>query len=394
MTLTDAADTPDWTGSQQLWFAFQNSILSLAASVFCAFVIVVLLWPVVDNRGLIVWLGAISVVTMLRLVLQQRFELAKLTPGSCRYWHRYFVGSACASGCIWGALPIFLFPADSILHQAYMTFVLGGICAGAVSVYSPLRGAFPAFAVPILVPYALAMWPTGNNEGSLMSVLVGLFLLILLRSSRQSQKIVEDVLELQVKNAGLTRALHHRATHDSLVGLVNHGEFNRRLKRLASEQRLEGHEYSLIFLDLDLFKEVNDTGGHAAGDLVLQSVADILKRSLRSDDTAARVGGDEFALLLNSCPHQRALEIAETIRRDIADMHVDYDGGTYAVRASIGVSYGKTGVHSADGMLKAADVACYSAKEKGRDRICSNAASGQFQTTDRFELTQSISLNS
>jgi diguanylate cyclase (GGDEF)-like protein len=182
--------------------------------------------------------------------------------------------------------------------------------------------------------------------------------------------------------------LHHRATHDSLVDLVNHGEFNRRLERLTKDNRREGDEYSLIFIDLDLFKEVNDTGGHAAGDLILKGVADVLRARTRSGDTAARVGGDEFALLLDGCPHKRALKIAESVREDIAALTVEYEGCQYSVKASIGVSYGQSGIHNATGMLKAADAACYTAKEDGRNRVCINPASDLFQTTDRFELAQ------
>ena len=133
---------------------------------------------------------------------------------------------------------------------------------------------------------------------------------------------------------------------------------------------------------------MNDSGGHAAGDLILKGVADILRDRTRSGDTAARVGGDEFALLLDGCPHKRALQIAEAVREDIATLTIEYEGLHYSVKASIGVSYGKSGVHNATGMLKAADAACYSAKEDGRNRVCINPASDLFQTTDRFEIAQ------
>ena len=108
----------------------------------------------------------------------------------------------------------------------------------------------------------------------------------------------------------------------------------------------------------------------------------------RAGDTVARVGGDEFALLLDGCPRSRAQEIAEAIRENIAALRVTYEGHDYSVKASIGISYGQGGTHSATGMLKAADAACYSAKEDGRNRICINPASDLFQTTDRFELAQ------
>jgi diguanylate cyclase (GGDEF)-like protein len=391
-TLEEFDYGPAWTGNQQLRLAFENSTVSLTAGIFCAFVIVVLLWPVVDNRGLILWLGAISVLTLLRLMMQQTYERKKITPEDYDLWHHGFVASAFSSGCTWGALSLFLFPETSVLHQAYLTFVIGGVCAGAVSVYAPLPYAFAAFTLPVLIPYAARIWMINSDDGNLMAGLIAIFALILMRTARESRKNVQDILDLQVRNADLTRALHHRATHDSLVNLINHGEFNRRLERLTRDDRRANSEFSLIFIDLDLFKEVNDTGGHAAGDLVLKGVANILRGRIRAGDTAARVGGDEFALLLDGCPHNRALEIADAIRKDIADFCIEYEGMQFSVEASIGVSYGQAGVHSATGMLKAADAACYSAKEAGRNRVCINPASDLFQTTDRFELAHATTV--
>ena len=388
MRLQDIADSPEWTGGQQLRMAFQNSPISLSAGLFCAFVIVVMLWPVVDNRGLILWLGSMSMLTLLRLSMQQSYERREIGPNEYKFWQQGFIATAFASGCTWGALSLFLFPETSVLHQAYLTFVIGGVCAGAVSVYAPLPRAFTAFSIPVILPFAYRIWSMGGTEGSLMAVLVAVFMLILIRTASQARNNVKDILDLQVRNAGLTRALHHRATHDSLVDLVNHGEFNRRLERLTKDNRREDDEYSLIFIDLDLFKEVNDSGGHAAGDLILKGVADILRERTRSGDTAARVGGDEFALLLDGCPHKRALQIAEAVREDIAALTIEYEGLHYSVKASIGVSYGQSGIHNATGMLKAADAACYSAKEDGRNRVCINPASDLFQTTDRFEIAQ------
>ncbi len=386
LRLQDISDNPEWTGGQQLRLAFQNSSMSLPTGIFCAFIVAVMLWPVVDNRGLLLWLVSILVLTLLRLIMLQNYQTKKIGPNEYKFWQQGFIATAFTSGAAWGALSIFLFPETSVLHQAYLAFVIGGVCAGAVSVYAPLPGAFTAFTIPVIAPYAFRIWSLGETEGGLMTVLVAVFMLILIRTASQSRENVKDILDLQVKNASLTKALHHRATHDSLVDLVNHGEFNRRLERLTKDNRRDDDEYSLIFIDLDLFKEVNDTGGHAAGDLILKGVANVLKARTRSGDTAARVGGDEFALLLDGCPHKRALNIAEAVRQDIADLTVEHEGCEYSVKASIGVSYGTSGIHNATGMLKAADAACYSAKEDGRDRVCMNPASDLFQTTDRFEI--------
>lgn len=392
MSLQQLSDQPHWIAAKRLELVYENSMLSLTAGVFCAFILVLLLWSVVDSRGLIMWLGTISVLTMFRLALQQRYERSRHDPDPAHEptYRRAFLISVVLSGGVWGALSVWLFPMESMIHQAYFTFVLGGVCASAVSAYAPLPSAFPHFAIPALLPFAMRIWASGTTEGKLLAAVIAALLLIFLRTSRASRKTVNDILELQIKNAKLTRALHHRATHDSLVDLVNHGEFNRRLEKLARDMSGESKEYSLIFVDLDLFKAVNDSGGHAAGDALLRAIAGILRKRTRSSDTAARVGGDEFALLLEGCPHARAEDIAEQIRIDIAEMRVDFEGMTHRVEASVGVSFGKTGIHSATGMLKAADAACYAAKEEGRNCVRTNAASDMYQTTDRFDLIHPV----
>ncbi len=388
INLRNIANSPKWANEQLLRLAFKNLSLALSASVLCAFATVILFWPVADSRLLIAWLGCICLKTMLCLVMGQKFEHAHNVRQHVFRWHNAYVFSTFSAGLLWGSLSIFLLTDSSMLHIGYLSLILAGVSAGAISVYSPLPGAFPAFAVTTLLPFAGQFVRSGTAEGFLLAGLVTAFLLLLMSSSSESRNHVRELLDLQVRNGELTRALHHRATHDSLVDLANHGEFKRQLARLADRNRRDSNDYALVFVDLDLFKEVNDSGGHAAGDLILKGIAKILKSRTRAGDTAARVGGDEFALLLDDCGEQRAVQIAEDIRRDIEDLRVEYDGQQYSVKASIGVSFGRTNKHSATSMLKSADVACYMAKEDGRNTVRSNPASDMFQTTDRFQLAQ------
>ena len=113
LRLQDITDNPEWTGGQQLRLAFQNSSMSLPTGIICAFVVVVMLWPVVDNRGLILWLGAISVLTLLRLTMAQNYEQKEIGPKEYKFWQQGFIATAFTSGAAWGALSIFLFPETS-----------------------------------------------------------------------------------------------------------------------------------------------------------------------------------------------------------------------------------------------------------------------------------------
>jgi diguanylate cyclase (GGDEF)-like protein len=380
-------EDPQWIPRQQLDLLCRNTPLALVGGAACAAAAVLLLWTQGSTDGLLLWLGIIMVVTMARLLLQQRY-LRHAKDHDPWTWRNWFVAGVVASGTAWGMLSVFLFPAGSLMHQTYLSFVLSGLCAGAVTVYSPLPHGFLMFAVPALTPFVARMMATGNFPEQLLALLVTLFGLIMSRITNQSGGTLREMLELQAENARLASALHHQATHDSLVDLVNHREFQRRLERVTRAQQAPGKEFCLVFIDLDLFKVVNDTGGHAAGDAVLRKVAQILRAHTRTRDTAARIGGDEFALLLEGCPAERALEIAEHVRRDIANFRLEFEGRTYTVGASIGLTYGRSGMHTASSVLKAADVACYAAKEGGRNRVRMLPADEMFKTTGRFSLNR------
>jgi diguanylate cyclase (GGDEF)-like protein/PAS domain S-box-containing protein len=163
--------------------------------------------------------------------------------------------------------------------------------------------------------------------------------------------------------------LSWRATHDPLTRLLNRAAFEERLQRWQT-QHARDEAAAVIFLDLDRFKPINDTAGHAAGDRVLQAVAAQLLHQVRGDDAVARMGGDEFALLLPGCGLETAVELAERLRAAIAGIGVEHAGRTLTVGASLGVCTLPAGDgRSVADWLAAADAACYAAKHAGRDGV-------------------------
>jgi diguanylate cyclase (GGDEF)-like protein/PAS domain S-box-containing protein len=167
----------------------------------------------------------------------------------------------------------------------------------------------------------------------------------------------------------LARKLEHDATHDALTGLINRAEFERRVERALSSTRQYGFRHALCFLDLDQFKIVNDTAGHAAGDELLRQINTLLAGMFRERDTLARIGGDEFGLLLDNCPLERAQVIAQTVVANIRDYRFDWKGRIYQIGGSIGLVPITAEVRDTTQLLSQADVACYIAKEKGRNRV-------------------------
>lgn len=167
----------------------------------------------------------------------------------------------------------------------------------------------------------------------------------------------------------LSRQLQHDAAHDALTGLVNRREFERRLERAVASAKRHGLEHAVCYFDLDQFKLVNDTAGHAAGDALLKQVRPLLTGKFRERDTLARLGGDEFALLLDNCRLDEAARIAGIVVATFHAWRFPWKNRTFQVGASAGVAAIDRGCESAAHALAQADVACYTAKENGRNRV-------------------------
>ena len=177
--------------------------------------------------------------------------------------------------------------------------------------------------------------------------------------------VVHDVT-ISLEN---TRDLRHRADHDPLTNLMNRAAFERSLHQAFAHARRTGAPTTLVALDLDRFKEVNDTGGHAAGDAVLRHVAAVLQRSVRPSDVVGRLGGDEFMVLLNNCDPDRAGEVGQRLLQALNPLCTDWDDVAYASGASLGVAQYSPVFKDPDEWAKAADEACYASKRSGRSAL-------------------------
>ncbi|MGX1173779.1 MULTISPECIES: EAL domain-containing protein [Pseudomonas] len=163
--------------------------------------------------------------------------------------------------------------------------------------------------------------------------------------------------------------LSWQATHDALTGLANRREFEYRLEQALHNLTRQIGRHALMFLDLDQFKLVNDTCGHAAGDELLRHICALLQSGLRENDTLARLGGDEFGILLENCSPEAAEKIAEGLRQTVQNLHFVWKGRPFVTTVSIGLVHIAQTPTTLEASLRAADMACYMAKEKGRNRV-------------------------
>jgi diguanylate cyclase (GGDEF)-like protein len=192
-----------------------------------------------------------------------------------------------------------------------------------------------------------------------------------------------DIGQLEMRNIGLLAALARgpleivweieevtrRARTDSLTGLANRRHFDEQLRRVIAETDRFGGASSLVLIDLDHFKSINDRFGHQAGDAVLRHVAQLMRDAVRTVDLCARYGGEELALLLPQTGRDGAVELAERLRQMLEQRPVAHDGASIRVTASFGVATYPAPVPYGDWVVPAADKALYEAKATGRNNV-------------------------
>ncbi len=193
--------------------------------------------------------------------------------------------------------------------------------------------------------------------------------------------IVKNVTDVR----GLEREMAFQASHDTLTGLLNRTEFESRVGEALTNATFTGRQHALCYLDLDAFKVVNDTCGHSVGDQMLQQLSAILEATARGTDILARIGGDEFGLLLTDCTIDEARDRAGAFLQIVRDYRFLWRGRIFEVGVSIGIVPVTKDSPRYNELLSAADAACFVAKERGRNRIHISHAEDVEVTTRHHE---------
>lgn len=194
--------------------------------------------------------------------------------------------------------------------------------------------------------------------------------------------VLRDVSEMR----GLARQMTYQASHDPLTGLINRREFESRIDESLTIARSGEASHVLCYLDLDRFKVVNDTCGHAAGDNLLREVAGLIKDKVRDSDSVGRLGGDEFGMLLVGCPLKKARQIAEEVVQVINAYRFVWRDKIFALGVSIGLV--EIGLESGglEDLMSAADSACYIAKQNGRGQVHVYSSRDEAKARHRGEI--------
>lgn len=342
-----------------------------------------IMWDVLPHAALLmydaVWVLASSVESAWWWRNRDRIN----TVQECTRWHIAFVGFTSFFGLFWGGVAFWLFPAD-LIHQMLMLMLLLGLAGASVSTNTVYPLSFYVWIVGVMVPPILKFASVGDEAHWAIAGFATLYFAVLIKGGGEvgdafldaltqrfdKERVIQELLVQQsIANQARSDA-EHLARTDHMTGLNNRRAFNEIVSPLWSTALRSNRDVSLILLDIDHFKVLNDNYGHAFGDKVLGSVASILAVSAREGDVLARWGGEEFILFLPETNLKAAIALAERLRVSISEMRIDYGQAPLSITASFGVVQRADSCLTVDELTSSADKCLYQAKSEGRNRVC------------------------
>ena len=352
--------------SDRLQLLYKQSYPAIFASIFAAALLTTALWPVQDHRILLAWFGLLSTTAILRLYLFRRYRIESPETNEVLRWEKPYFITLMLTTIIWGIGSLIILPPDSPLHQIAVFAFLIALAGGAVSQYVSHTVMTLATVAIVLLPATIYFLIYGEHVLVVMAVAAIVFFISSVRATLFLGRTLQDNFMLKHQLERSNRQAERLARIDDLTGLYNRMAFYENGKVLMDSCRRNKEDISMIHMDVDNFKIINDSHGHAAGDVVLKKIGEILLQRFRQSDVVARIGGEEFGILLPGTPLKQAVQLAEKLRDEISHTKFAIQDTTIDVSASFGVANGVSDVES---IVKQADKLMYQSKESGRNRV-------------------------
>ncbi len=353
------------------------------ANPLLAVFIAVVYWDHVFRTLLVLFVAAMLVLWTPAFLswrrLRKKARPTRVSPGNER---RALFFSA-AAGTIWALAAFVLFPAGGPEERAALVMMLAGLCAGSVSFFSSSPVASMAFYLPFMLTLLGQAVTFAQPQAPVLPIAIAVFIACALLFTHTSWlQFVENVRVLVDRDRLLQEAkasgeqlelmlsrMSDLAMADELTGLKNRRSFFDDIEPVIAGSRRRGKPIAIALLDLDHFKDVNDTHGHAVGDHVLREVARRIEDTLRQEQIVARIGGEEFVVLLPETSPQQALVALERLRKAIGEVPIPAGpDASVTITMSAGIAPLGDGMTVAEAMQHA-DKAMYRAKTLGRDRV-------------------------
>lgn len=361
-----AADDRRAIEAEMVALLYRQSPHAMAFSLMAGAVLTNALWQTAPRRSLLVWCGLLLVAFLARLLLFVAHARAAPRGGAECRWKWPYLATLAFAALVWGVGVTWLVAGGPVLHQVMAYAFLLGMAGSALTTYSALRSAALMAFFLTLGPATLWLFATGELVAMSLAVGGALFAIGGSRATHVLADILRNNIQLRRELERTTRVAEALARTDHLTGLNNRRAFTELGAAAVDYCRRHGLPVGLLLLDLDRFKTINDTFGHAAGDEALRAFGRLLRESVRGSDVCGRVGGEEFAVVLPHTDLEQALVVAEKLRAACARLAIDAPEGRFGITVSIGVAHGPDDFET---LLRLADAAMYEAKLRGRNRV-------------------------
>lgn len=354
--------------AEKLQLLFKHSYTAVFINVLMASLLTAALWSGQNHKLLITWLSLVTASSVLRLALFVSYRRKKPSCEETLAWEKPYFLTLVLSCLIWGIGSLYLISGVSTYYQLIITFFLMGMAGGAIASYWAHR-LFTLLTVATIIS-PVVIWISLQSTETAPLISVGGCALVLfaclIRSSKVLERAVNDSL---LKNHELEkekRKVEYLARKDELTNLYNRRAFYEQLNEIGGYCQRHNEAIAIVLADVDNFKDINDTHGHMAGDLALASVGKTFKQQTRTSDICARLGGEEFGILIRASDLEEAGILAEKLRVAIASKPVEFENKSFNLTASFGVACGSTDFGN---VVKNADKAMYRAKQEGRNKV-------------------------
>ena len=363
---TSESGFADLLRAEKLQLLYNQSYPAIYVSLLGSVLLAAILWPVQKKEVLIGWIFFLTCTTLIQFTLFVLFKRIKPQGNDILLWGMPYVVTTLLLSIAWGLGAVYILPIDSQLHQLVIYFFLMGLSTSAISVYSVKRTLALVTIACLMLP--ITSWFLIQGSLLMMGIAIGAVIFsvsAILAGEVLSLKLSQSFM-LSHKLKVAKKAAESMALKDELSGLNNRRAFYEKGNMLVDYCLRNNKEMSTIIIDIDHFKKINDARGHAAGDATIKQMGHILRKGMRKSDLVARIGGEEFGILLTTSVTNGGAQLAETLRQLISRTPITYNGDDFHISASFGVSVGNVDL---DTLLKRADASLYQAKESGRNRV-------------------------
>lgn len=350
--------------ADHLQLVLNQSMFVLLGNLAAALAVLIGSWHTIDAGTLITWFGLLLGFNLIRVLVGHRLVRDNMDKQAVDRREAMVLLSILVSGALWGSAGHLLYIPGKLDHNFFLAVPIIAMGAAAITSYAYHRIAYPLYFVPAITPLLINLGQEPSAPAKAIALITPLYFLMMYVLSRR----IYNAAHLAVMSGLADR---HFANHDYLTGIANRRVFEESLQTEWGRALRTGKPLSLVIADIDDFKQCNDTHGHSIGDRVLKAVAMMIRQRVRKNiDIPARIGGEEFAIILPETGLGDASRVAEDIQARAHDVHSGDGDRLPAVTLSLGVACAMPTAEGSPGALfDRADQALYRAKLEGKDRV-------------------------